>query len=103
MPVTDYDVVLFIGLGGPEKKDDIMPFLEMVTRGRGIPRERLLDVAHHYEVIGGKSPINEITQRQAAALERELKAMGKNLRVYVGQRNWHPFLADTLRRMAADG
>ena len=80
-----------------------MPFLEIVTRGRGIPRERLIDVARHYEAIGGASPINEITRRQAAALEHELRTQDSDLRVYIGQRNWHPFLEDTLRQMASDG
>jgi len=102
-PSTTTSAVLFIGFGGPDKPEDIMPFLEIVTRGRGIPRERLLDVAHHYEVIGGKSPINEITLEQANLLEQELRAQGSGLKVYVGQRNWHPFLEDTLRKMAADG
>jgi len=62
-----YDAVLFIGFGGPEKQEDIKPFLEIVTRGRGIPKERLLDVAHHYELMGGRSPINEITRHQGQA------------------------------------
>jgi len=101
--VNPYDAVLFIGFGGPEKSEDIMPFLEIVTKGRGIPRERLLDVAHHYETIGGASPINEITRQQAQALQKELKARGADLKVYIGQRNWHPFLEETLRQMASDG
>ncbi len=101
--MNSYDAVLFIGFGGPEKSEDIMPFLEIVTRGRGIPKERLQDVAHHYETIGGASPINEITRKQARALEHELRTQGSALRVYVGQRNWHPFLEDTLRQMASDG
>jgi ferrochelatase len=101
--MNTYDAVLFIGFGGPEKSEDIMPFLEIVTKGRGIPRERLLDVAHHYESMGGASPINEITRRQAHGLEAELKARGLGLKVYIGQRNWHPFLEDTLRQMASDG
>jgi ferrochelatase len=101
--VNSYDGVLFIGFGGPEKSEDTMPFLELVTRGRGIPRERLVDVAHHYEKIGGASPINEITRRQAAALERQLRTQGSKLNVYMGQRNWHPFLEDTLQKMTSDG
>jgi ferrochelatase len=101
--VNSCDAVLFIGFGGPEKSEDILPFLETVTRGRGIPRERLVEVAHHYEAIGGASPLNEITRRQAGALERELKDQGPQLRVYIGQRNWYPFLEDTLRQMASDG
>src|SRR4051812_32654023 len=101
--MTPAQAVLFISFGGPEKSDDIMPFLETVTRGRGIPPERLRDVAHHYELIGGKSPINEITRRQANALRQELAARGTPLPVYIGQRNWHPFIEDALRQMAADG
>jgi len=89
--------VFFIGFGGPEKREDVMPFLELVTRGRGIPKERLAEVAHHYEVIGGKSPINAITRQQAEALGK-LTAQP----VYLGNRNWHPFLDETLRKMAQD-
>src|ERR1019366_3626597 len=108
--MNTYDAVLFIGFGGPEKRSDIMPFLEGISarlpagrQGRGIPKERLLDVAHHYEAMGGASPINEITRRQAQALASQLRAQGSELRVYVGQRNWHPFLEDALRRMAEAG
>ncbi len=97
------DAVLFIGFGGPEKSDDVMPFLEIVTRGRGIPKERFLNVAHHYELMGGKSPINAITRQQAAGLEAALKNVGSPLPVFIGQRNWHPFLADTLQKMASKG
>jgi ferrochelatase len=97
------DAILFISFGGPEKPEDVMPFLEIVTRGRGIPRERLLGVAEHYRRMGGKSPINEITRRQAAALRAALAASGDRRPVYLGQRNWHPFLEDALRRMRDDG
>ena len=95
--------VLVISFGGPEKKADIMPFLEIVTRGRGIPKERLEEVAHHYDVIGGKSPINDLTRRQAEGLERELKAEGRAMKAYIGNRNWHPFLQDTMEQMVEDG
>ncbi len=91
--------VLFIGFGGPEKREDVRPFLEIVTRGRRIPPARLDDVEHHYEVIGGASPINAITNRQAEALRQELI----HVPVYVGHRNWHPFIEETLKTMAADG
>jgi len=101
--MTGYDAVLFISFGGPDKKEDVMSFLEIVTKGRGIPHERLLDVAEHYYHLGGRSPINDITRRQANALENELRAHGVPLPVYVGQRNWHPFLEETLRKMKADG
>jgi ferrochelatase len=93
------EAVFFISFGGPETREDIRPFLEIVTRGRRIPPERIDEVAHHYDVIGGKSPINEITNRQAKALQKQLG----DLPVYVGNRNWHPFLEDTLRKMAAEG
>jgi ferrochelatase len=93
------NAVFYIGFGGPEKRADILPFLEIVTRGRNIPPERLKEVAHHYEVIGGKSPINEITDRQAFALQEVLEDMP----VYVGHRNWEPFILETLEQMAEDG
>ncbi|HWF48915.1 MAG TPA: ferrochelatase, partial [Bryobacteraceae bacterium] len=89
--------------GGPERDEDVMPFLENVTRGRNIPRERLLEVAEHYYHFGGKSPINDQCRELISALGAELKASGPNLPIYWGNRNWHPFLADTLRRMKDDG
>jgi ferrochelatase len=95
--------VLFLSFGGPEAPGEVMPFLERVTRGRGIPRERLLGVAEHYDHIGGKSPINEITRRQAAALKAEFAAAGDPREVYIGQRHAAPFVEDALRRMKADG
>ncbi len=101
--MTPYDAVLFLSFGGPEKSEDIMPFLEIVTRGRGIPKARLAEVAHHYELMGGASPINEITRRQAQALQKELATAGCDLPVFVGQRNWHPFVEDTLRQMVLTG
>lgn len=101
--MKNYDAVFFISFGGPEKKEDIMPFLEIVTQGRNIPRARLEDVAHHYETIGGASPINAITRRQAQALRAEIGGSQYPLPVYVGQRNWHPFLEEALQQMAKDG
>lgn len=80
-----------------------MPFLENVLRGRNVPPARMLEVAHHYELFGGVSPINEQNRKLIAALEKELEAKGPRLPVYWGNRNWHPMLADTLSRMAADG
>ena len=97
------DAVLFVSFGGPDKPEDIMPFLEIVTKGRGIPRERLAGVAEHYRHIGGRSPINEITRRQAEALRGALAKAGDRRPVYLGQRNWHPFLEETLSRMRDDG
>jgi ferrochelatase len=82
--------------GGPEKPEDVMPFLENVVRGRGVPRERLLEVEAHYQRFGGVSPINQQCRDLIAALDVDLP-------VYWGNRNWHPFLEDTLREMAADG
>src|SRR5579872_5134077 len=93
------NAVFFISFGGPEKREDVMPFLEIVTRGRGIPVERLQEVAHHYDMMGGASPINAITARQADAVRGQLSAVNGQLPVYIGQRNWHPFIEDQLRRM----
>jgi len=93
------DAVLLIAFGGPTRPEEIRPFLENVTRGRRIPAERLDEVVHHYERIGGRSPLNELTFRQAEALRREL---GRTP-VYVGMRNWEPYIASTLSRMALDG
>lgn len=98
-----YDSILIVSFGGPEKTDDVMPFLENVVRGRGIPHERLLEVAEHYHQFGGKSPINDQCRELIAALRPELDAHGIRLPIYWGNRNWHPFLADTLRKMRDDG
>jgi len=97
------DAILFVSFGGPDKPEDILPFLEIVTRGRGIPRERLAGVAEHYQHIGGRSPINEITRRQAEALRGVLAKAGDRRPVYLGQRNWHPFLEETLTKMRDGG
>ena len=101
MPV--YDALLVLSFGGPEKEDDVIPFLENVLRGRNVPRERMLVVAEHYHHLGGKSPINDENRALIRALERELGLNGPALPVYWGNRNWHPLLADTLRSMQADG
>jgi protoporphyrin/coproporphyrin ferrochelatase len=101
--MSSADAVFFISFGGPEKQEDIRPFLEIVTRGRRIPPARIDEVAHHYEAIGGASPINAITRRQAEGVKQELARAGTPWPVYIGNRNWHPFLEDTLRKMAADG
>jgi protoporphyrin/coproporphyrin ferrochelatase len=100
---TAYDAVLVLSFGGPEKPDDVIPFLENVLRGRNVPRERMLAVAEHYYHFGGKSPINDQNRALIAALELELASHGLKLPIYWGNRNWHPFLADTLRQMRADG
>jgi protoporphyrin/coproporphyrin ferrochelatase len=98
-----YDAVLVVSFGGPEGMTEVMPFLENVLRGRNVPAARMMEVAHHYELFGGVSPINEQNRRLIAALERELEAHGPRLPVYWGNRNWHPLLADTVGRMAQDG
>ena len=98
-----YDALLLVSFGGPEKPDDVMPFLENVTRGRGIPRERLEAVSHHYLALGGVSPINEQCRELLAALRGELAARAIDLPVYWGNRNWDPFLAPELARLHADG
>jgi len=101
--VGDVDSVLLIAFGGPEKPEDIRPFLELVAAGRRIPAERLEEVAHHYEVIGGGSPLNELTRRQAQGLRRALAREAIDLPVHVGMRNWRPFLHETLAEMEAAG
>ncbi|MEV6426790.1 ferrochelatase [Nocardia sp. NPDC051463] len=98
-----FDALLLLSFGGPERPEDVMPFLENVTRGRGVPRERLEEVAKHYLHFGGVSPINALNLDIIAAVEAELAAAGIDLPVYFGNRNWHPMVEDTVARMAADG
>jgi ferrochelatase len=100
---SNYDALLVVSFGGPDGPDDVLPFLENVLRGRKVPRERMLEVAEHYYHFGGRSPINEQNRALVAAIERELSKHGLRLPVYLGNRNWHPLLADTLRQMATDG
>lgn len=100
---TDYDAILLVSFGGPERPEDVLPFMERVTAGRNIPRERLEAVGQHYHELGGRSPINDQNRALKAALEQRLAADGPNLPVYWGNRNWHPLLADTLGRMRDDG
>lgn len=102
-PGAPFDAVLLVSFGGPEGPDDIRPFLANVLRGRRVPRERVEEVARRYERFGGVSPISRLTRRQAAGLQQRLDRDGPPLPVYVGMRNWHPFLADTLREMAEAG
>src|SRR5919205_4492913 len=99
----DYDAILFVSFGGPEGMDDVMPFLANVLRGRNVPEARMREVVHHYELFGGVSPINGQNRRLIAALKTELEANGPRLPIYWGNRNWHPLLADTIRRMRDDG
>jgi protoporphyrin/coproporphyrin ferrochelatase len=98
-----FDSVLVISFGGPQGINDIRPFLANVLRGRRVSPERVEAVAHHYELFGGVSPITAITRQQADGLRVRLAAAGQPLPVYVGMRNWHPLLADTLRQMHAAG
>ncbi len=100
VPVA-YDAILLAGFGGPEGQDDVIPFLRNVTRGRGIPDERLEEVAHHYRHFGGVSPINAQNRALKAALEAELASRGIALPVYWGNRNWAPYLEDAVREAAA--
>ena len=102
-PATRFDAILVVSFGGPEGMDDVIPFLENVTRGRNVPRERLEEVAHHYALFGGVSPINAQNRALIAALRVELDAHGIDLPIYFGNRNWDPFLADALREMAEAG
>jgi len=92
-----YDAVILLSFGGPEAPDEVMPFLENVTRGRGIPRERLTQVAEHYHHFGGRSPINDENRQLLANLREQLAAAGVDVPVYWGNRNWAPFTADALR------
>ncbi len=101
--VAPYDAFLLVSFGGPEGMADVMPFLDHVLRGRSVPPERKREVAHHYERFGGMSPINAQNRALLDAIREELRAHGPRLPLYWGNRNWHPFLADTLRAMAADG
>lgn len=98
-----YDAILIVSFGGPEGPDEVMPFLENVLRGKPVPRERMLEVAEHYQHFGGVSPINEQNRQLIAALEKELAAHGPCLPVYWGNRNWRPLLPETLAQMGRDG
>lgn len=101
--MVQYDAFLLVSFGGPEGRDDVLPFLENVLRGRNVPRERMLEVAEHYQRFGGVSPINAQNRTLLAALKTEFDAAGLNLPLYWGNRNWHPLLPDTLRKMQSEG
>ena len=103
LATPNYDALLVVSFGGPEGMEDVMPFLKNVLHGRNVPPERLREVAKHYEMFGGISPINGQNRDLIAALNKELAANGPNLPVYWGNRNWHPLLPDTLSQMAGDG
>ena len=98
-----FDAVLVIAFGGPAGPSDVMPFLENVVRGRRVPASRLHEVAEHYAIFGGVSPITALTRAQAEGLAARLRAASLAIPVEVGMRNWHPFLADTLARMSKAG
>jgi ferrochelatase len=98
-----YDAILIVSFGGPEGPDEVMPFLENVLRGKPVPRERMLEVAEHYQHFGGVSPINEQNRQLMAALKQELAAHGPQLPIYWGNRNWRPLLPETLAQMRRDG
>jgi ferrochelatase len=102
-PLEPYDAVLLLSFGGPEAPDEVMPFLRNVTRGRGIPDERLATVAGHYQQFGGRSPINDQNRQLVAQLRGGLAAAGVDVPVYWGNRNWAPYVADALRQAHEDG
>jgi protoporphyrin/coproporphyrin ferrochelatase len=103
LDLSPYDAVLLVSFGGPEAPDEVVPFLENVTRGRGIPRERLVEVGQHYFGFGGRSPINDQCRELLAALRDALAEAGSPIDVYWGNRNWRPYLDDTLSKAVADG
>jgi len=101
--MNSFDALLVVSFGGPEKPEDVLPFLENVLQGKNVPRERMLEVAEHYYHLGGRSPINHQNKQLIAALEGECRNRGIAIPVYWGNRNWHPLLADTLKQMQAEG
>ena len=103
MTELNFDALLVLSFGGPEGDEEVVPFLENVTRGRGIPRERLVQVGEHYFHFGGVSPLNRLNREIIANLESELAERGRDLPVYFGNRNWHPFGEDTAEQMSRDG
>ena len=103
MSNTNYDALLVQSFGGPEGPDDVIPFLENVLRGRNVPRERLLEVAKHYQQFDGVSPINQQCRDLIDALRKELQQHDIDLPIYWGNRNWHPMLEDALGQMQQDG
>ncbi|MGD9645589.1 MAG: ferrochelatase [Pirellulales bacterium] len=98
-----YDALLIVSFGGPEGPDEVLPFLDNVLRGRKVAQQRKLEVAEHYQLFGGVSPLNAQNRALVAAIEAELATAGPHLPVYWGNRNWQPFLADTLAQMSTDG
>ncbi len=103
MDPRPFDAVLLVSFGGPERPEDVVPFLENVTSGRGIPRERLAEVGQHYMLFGGKSPINELNLELLDSLRKDFAENGIDLPIYWGNRNWDPYLREAARQMEADG
>src|SRR5918997_6233163 len=97
------DALLLVSFGGPERSEDVLPFLQNVTAGRGVPAARLEEVAEHYYRVGGRSPINDLNRDLVAAIRADLAGAGIDLPVYWGNRNWDPYLRETLREMSEDG
>src|SRR5699024_4671286 len=103
MTTPQYDAILFASFGGPEGQEDVIPFLRNVTAGRGVPDERLEEVAGHYRALGGRSPINAQNRELIAALQEELASRDVHLPIYFGNRNWAPYTAEALQSLHADG
>jgi protoporphyrin/coproporphyrin ferrochelatase len=101
--LSPYEAILLVSFGGPERPEDVMPFLQNVTRGRGIPTERLVEVSQHYMLFGGKSPINDQCRSLLAALTNQLRSRGIGLPLYWGNRNWTPYLSDEVPALERDG
>lgn len=101
--MNTFDALLVVSFGGPEKREDVLPFLENVLRGKNVPHERMLEVAEHYYHFDGRSPINEQNRALITALEADFAANGLRVPIYWGNRNWHPLLPETLKKMQADG
>lgn len=103
MSLDPYTAVLFASYGGPDKPDDVLPFMRNATAGRGIPDERLLEVSEHYHLFGGKSPINELNAQLMADVSAELERRGMDVPVVIGNRNWKPYMRQTIEQLVADG
>jgi protoporphyrin/coproporphyrin ferrochelatase len=101
--MNSFDALLVVSFGGPEKREDVLPFLENVLRGKNVPRQRMLEVAEHYYHFDGRSPINQQNRELIAALESDFAAHDVRVPIYWGNRNWHPLLPETLQKMQADG
>jgi ferrochelatase len=103
LDVSPYDALLLVSFGGPERPEDVVPFLENVTRGRGVPLERLVEVGQHYFDRGGRSPINDHCRALVDAMQADFAEHGVGIPIYWGNRNWDPYLSDTVAKMQADG